>query len=77
VTSGFCLRDEGFNAKTIMLDFVQPLAAGWQLIGFCWEAWRNEPGREGTHTQHGAHSYSGASQSFDTMQAFAAATDAH
>jgi hypothetical protein len=31
-----------------MLDFVQPLAAGRQLIGFGWEAWRDEPGREGT-----------------------------
>jgi hypothetical protein len=27
---------------------VQPLAAGWQLVGFGWEARRDEPGREGT-----------------------------
>jgi hypothetical protein len=31
-----------------VLDLVQPLAAGWQLIGFGWEAWRDEPGRQGT-----------------------------
>ena len=31
-----------------MLDLVQPLAAGWQLVGFGWEARRDEPGREGT-----------------------------
>ena len=22
--------------------------AGGQLVGFCWEAWRDEPGRQGT-----------------------------
>jgi hypothetical protein len=27
---------------------VQPLAAGWQFVGFGWEARRNEPGRQGT-----------------------------
>jgi hypothetical protein len=31
------------------------LAAGGQLIGFGWEARRDEPGREGAHTQHNAH----------------------
>ena len=31
-----------------MLDFMQPLAAGRQLIGFGREARRDEPGREGT-----------------------------
>ena len=31
-----------------MLDFVQPLAAGRQLIGFGWKARRDEPGRQGT-----------------------------
>jgi hypothetical protein len=31
---------------------VQPLAAGRQLVGFGWEARRDEPGREGT-LQHG------------------------
>src|SRR5262249_46777332 len=36
------------NPKAIVLDFVQPLAAGRQLVGFGWEARRDEPGREGT-----------------------------
>jgi hypothetical protein len=27
---------------------MQPLAAGRQFIGFGWEAWRYEPGRQGT-----------------------------
>jgi hypothetical protein len=37
-----------------MLDFVQPIAAGRQLIGFGWEARRDEPG---WHTlQHNADS---------------------
>jgi hypothetical protein len=36
-----------------VLDFMQPLAAGGQLIGFGWEARRDEPGREGT-LQHNA-----------------------
>jgi hypothetical protein len=31
-----------------VLDFVQPLAAGRQFIGFGWEARRDEAGREGT-----------------------------
>ena len=35
----------GNNAKAVMLDLMQPLAAGGQLIGFCWEARRDEPGR--------------------------------
>jgi hypothetical protein len=34
---------------------VQPIAAGRQLVGFGWEAGRNEPGREGTQ-QHNADS---------------------
>jgi hypothetical protein len=38
----------GDDAKSIMLDLVQPLAAGRQLIGFGWEARRDEPGRDGT-----------------------------
>jgi|SRR5713226_1245517 hypothetical protein len=42
------------NAEAVMLDLVQPLAAGRQLIGFGWEARRDEPGREGAHTQHNA-----------------------
>ena len=38
----------GDNPKAVMLDFVQPLAAGRQLVGFGWKARRDEPGREGT-----------------------------
>jgi hypothetical protein len=38
----------GDNPKAIVLDLVQPLAAGRQLIGFGWEARRDEPGRQGT-----------------------------
>jgi hypothetical protein len=44
----------GDHPKSVMLDFVQPLAAGRQFIGFGWEARRDEPGREGT-LQHNAH----------------------
>ena len=40
--------------KTVVLDLMHPLAAGWQLIGFGWQARRDEPGREGAHTQHNA-----------------------
>jgi len=49
------LLDAGNDAKAIVLDLMQPLAAGWQLIGLCREARRDEPGRKGT-LQHGAHS---------------------
>src|SRR5262245_46729330 len=38
----------GNDAEAVVLDLVQPLAAGRQLIDFGWEARRNEPGREGT-----------------------------
>jgi hypothetical protein len=38
----------GDDAEAIMLDFVQPLAAGRQLIGFGGEARRDEPGRQDT-----------------------------
>jgi hypothetical protein len=38
----------GNDAEAVMLDFVQPFATGRQLIGFGWEARRDEPGREGT-----------------------------
>jgi hypothetical protein len=38
-----------------MLDFVQPIAAGRQFIGFSWEARRDEPGREAT-LQHNVDS---------------------
>jgi len=38
----------GDNPKAIMLDLVQPLAAGRQPCGFDRKARRDEPGREGT-----------------------------
>src|SRR5262249_38732633 len=38
----------GNDAEAVVLDLVQPLAAGWQFIGFSWEARRDEPGREST-----------------------------
>jgi len=34
------------DAEAVMLDFVQPLAAGRQFIGFGWEARRDELGRQ-------------------------------
>ena len=40
------------DAEAVVLDLMQPLAARGQLIGFGWEARRDEPGREGT-LQHG------------------------
>ena len=46
----------GDDTKAVVLDLMQPLAAGWQLIGFGWKARRDEPCREDTHTQHNAHS---------------------
>jgi hypothetical protein len=45
----------GNDAEAIMLDFVQPLAAGGQCRGFCRKARRDKSGREGT-LQHNAHS---------------------
>ena len=45
----------GNDAKTVMLDLVQPLAARRQLIGFGWEARRDEPGQQGT-LQHSGDS---------------------
>ena len=38
----------GDDTESVMLDLVQPQAAGRQLIGFGGEARRDEPGREGT-----------------------------
>jgi len=38
----------GNNPKAIMLDLVQPIAAGRQCCGFCRKARRDEPGRQGT-----------------------------
>ena len=40
----------GNDAEAVMLDFVQPLAAGGQLIGFGWEARRDEARRKSTRT---------------------------
>jgi hypothetical protein len=45
----------GNDAEAVVLDLVQPSGAGWQLIGFGWEARRDEASRDGTHTQHNAH----------------------
>jgi len=41
----------GHQPEAVVLDLVQPLAAGRQLIGFGREARRDEPGRETTR-QH-------------------------
>ena len=35
----------GNDAEAVMFDFMQPLAAGRQLIGFGWETRRDGPGR--------------------------------
>jgi len=40
----------GNDAEAVMLDLMQPQAAGRQLIGFGWEARRDETGRKGTRT---------------------------
>jgi hypothetical protein len=42
-----CAGLAGNDAKAVVLDLVQALAAGGQLIGLGWEARRDEPGREG------------------------------
>src|SRR5262249_12619449 len=39
----------GNDAEAVVLDLMQPIAFGW-------EARRDGPGREGTHTQHNANS---------------------
>jgi hypothetical protein len=36
------------DAEAVVLDFVQPFAAGGQFIGFAWKLRREEPGRKGT-----------------------------
>src|SRR5262249_24236035 len=41
------------DAEAVVLDLVQPQAAGRQLVGFGWETRRDEPGRDGT-LQHDA-----------------------
>jgi hypothetical protein len=38
----------GNDAEAVVLDLVQPLAAGRQFIGFGWKTWDDEPGRQGT-----------------------------
>ena len=38
----------GNDAKSVVLDLMQPLAARGQLIGFGWETRRNEAGRQGS-----------------------------
>ena len=40
-----CAGLAGDNAEAVMLDLVQPIAAGRQLVGFGWEARRDESGR--------------------------------
>jgi len=45
----------GEGANVDVFDFVQPLAAGRQFIGFGWEARRDEPGREGKLRTIAAH----------------------
>jgi hypothetical protein len=52
---GTAARSAWARAETVMLDLVQLMAAGRQLVGFGWEARRDEPGRKGAHTQHNAH----------------------
>ena len=44
----------GNDAEAIVLDLVQPLAAGRQFISFGRKARRDEPGQECAHTQHNA-----------------------
>ena len=38
----------GNDAEAVVLDFMQPLAAGWQFVGFGRKARRDEASREGT-----------------------------
>ena len=38
----------GDDSEAVVLDLMQPIAAGRQLVGFGWGARRDEPGREGT-----------------------------
>jgi hypothetical protein len=39
---------EVYHPEAVVLDLVQPLAAGGQLVGPCGKARRDESGREGT-----------------------------
>jgi hypothetical protein len=55
----------GNDAEAVVFDFVQPIAAGRQLVGFGREARRDEPGRQGTLQHvHTVRDCGGASQSF-------------
>src|SRR5262245_1759246 len=47
----------GNDAEAVVLDFVNPQAAGRQCVGLSGEARRDESGREGAHTQHNAHNF--------------------
>ena len=38
----------GDNAEAVVLDFMQPIAASGQFVGFGRKTRRDEPGREGT-----------------------------
>jgi hypothetical protein len=38
----------GNDAKAVVLDFVNPLPAGWRPMCFCGKARRDESGRQGT-----------------------------
>jgi hypothetical protein len=37
----------GDDPEAVVLDFMQPFTAGGKLIGFAWQARRDEPGRCG------------------------------
>src|SRR5215831_5776627 len=38
----------GNDAEAVVFNFVQPLTARWQFVGFCRKARRDEPGGQGT-----------------------------
>src|SRR5262249_26766459 len=58
----------GDDAEAVVLDFVQPLAAGRQLIGFGWEARRDERRVRIRNIMPIARDYSRASQSFCALR---------
>src|SRR6516162_10092527 len=43
-----CAVLAGNDAEAVVLDLMQPLAAGRQLVGFGWETRRDDSGRQGT-----------------------------
>src|SRR5215813_6912952 len=51
-----CALLAGDDAEAVVLDFVNPQAAGRQCVRLSGEARRMNPGREGAHTQHNVHS---------------------